>query len=131
MKGFVVVLLALVLAGLAAWFYYARPEAAPPPEMTEAEIAQYEAEVIQAIEGRTDAFYEAFLQGGAQAAASFWTSDALGLLLNPCPIGQIGSGQPNRPSSLHQVRAKDLGSLWSVCPRHTGYTHFWIEINLG
>jgi ketosteroid isomerase-like protein len=49
---------------------------AAPPEMTEAEIAQYEAEVIQEIKSRIDAFYEALLQGDAQTVASFWTSDA-------------------------------------------------------
>ena len=53
---------------------------APPPEMTEAEIAQAEAEVIQAIESRTDAYYEALLQGDAQTTASLWTSDALVLM---------------------------------------------------
>jgi ketosteroid isomerase-like protein len=77
MKGFVVVLLALVLAGLAAWFYYARSGAAPPAEPTEAEIAQLEAEAVQEIEAMLDTFGQAVLRGDAQAVASFWTSDAV------------------------------------------------------
>ena len=67
------------LAAVAALLVVAACQA-PPAEMTEAEIAQYEAEVIQAIEGRVDGFYEALRQGDAQAAASFWTPDALVLM---------------------------------------------------
>jgi ketosteroid isomerase-like protein len=67
------------LAAFAVLFLVAACQA-PPAEMTEAERAQYEAEVIQAIESRIDAFYEALLQGDAQTATSFWTSDALVLM---------------------------------------------------
>ena len=40
-------------------------------------MAENEAEVIQALESRVHGFYEAFLRGDAQAAGSYWTSDAL------------------------------------------------------
>ncbi|MGD2122565.1 MAG: SgcJ/EcaC family oxidoreductase [Gemmatimonadota bacterium] len=50
MKGLVAVLLALVLAGLAAWYFFAASESAPPAEMTDAEVAQIEAEVNQALD---------------------------------------------------------------------------------
>ena len=48
-----------------------------PPEMTEAEIAQIEADAIQEIQSRTDDFWEAVLSGDAETVASFWTSNAL------------------------------------------------------
>jgi hypothetical protein len=38
-------------------------------------MAENEAEVIQLIKSRTDAFYEALIQGDPMAAASFFTSD--------------------------------------------------------
>jgi hypothetical protein len=43
-------------------------------------MVENEAEVIQALESRIDGFYQALLQGDAQTAASFWTSDALILM---------------------------------------------------
>jgi ketosteroid isomerase-like protein len=74
MKGLITVLAVLVVVGL-AFFLYRAPTA--PPEMTEAEIAQHEAEVIQEIQDRTHSFWEAVLDGDAPAVASYWTSDAL------------------------------------------------------
>ena len=40
-------------------------------------MAENDAEVIQVLESRIEEFYEAFLRGDVQAAASFWTSDVL------------------------------------------------------
>ena len=50
MKALVAVLV-LALAGLAAWFFVSTPETAPPAEMSDAEIAQIEAEVEQIVRG--------------------------------------------------------------------------------
>jgi hypothetical protein len=77
MKGLITLLAVLVVVGL-AFFLYRTPTALP--EMTEAEIAQYEAEVRQAIESRTDVWYDALIQGDAETAASLFTSDALVLM---------------------------------------------------
>jgi hypothetical protein len=56
MKGLVAVLLALVLAGLAAWYYFAASEAAPSAELTPEESAQIEAEVTEAAAGLLESF---------------------------------------------------------------------------
>jgi ketosteroid isomerase-like protein len=80
MKGLIAGLVALLAIGVLFFFLYAFP-ATPPPEMTDAEIAQIEAAVRQEVEARMAAFDQAVLAGDAEAAASFWTSDAL--LLEP------------------------------------------------
>ena len=75
MKGLIAGLALLVVLG-AAFFLYRSP-AGPPPEMTEAEMAQMEAEAVQEIEAMLDTFGQAVLRGDAQAVSSFWTSDAV------------------------------------------------------
>jgi ketosteroid isomerase-like protein len=55
MKGFIAVVIVLVLAGLAAWAYFTTSSTAPP-EMTDAEIAQIEAEVMAFEERKAAAF---------------------------------------------------------------------------
>ena len=49
---------------------------APPAEMTEAEIAQIEAEVREQLTNRLDEYGRALGAGDAQAVMSLWTSDA-------------------------------------------------------
>jgi hypothetical protein len=68
MKGLVAVLLALVLAGLAAWYFYAASDSAPPAEMTEVEIAQIEAEVTE----WADAWMAVWEQNDCNAAVPFF-----------------------------------------------------------
>lgn len=54
---------------------------APPQGMTEAEIAQYEAEVRQELINRMDAYQEAVMRGDVETVDSYWTSD--GRILAP------------------------------------------------
>jgi uncharacterized protein (TIGR02246 family) len=75
MRGFVAVLLALVLAGLAAWYFVAASDSAPPAEMTEAEISGEEA--IQELTPLYDAYTAGMVNGDAQAIAALYTSDAV------------------------------------------------------
>jgi ketosteroid isomerase-like protein len=63
-------------AALAALLLVAACQTAPPPEMTEAEKAQIEAEVARELASRTEAYREALLSKDAQAVISFWTTDA-------------------------------------------------------
>jgi len=79
MKG-LIALLAVLLALGVMFFFYASPTTSPA-EMTVAEIAQIEATVRQEVEAQMAAFDQAVLAGDAEAAASFWTADAL--LLEP------------------------------------------------
>jgi len=46
-----------------------------PPEMTEAEIAQYEAEVMREIDEQLARYGEAMVQGDTEGVLSFWTED--------------------------------------------------------
>ena len=70
-----IAVLALVLVVVLGFLLYRSP-AGPPAEMTEAEIAQIEAEVRQELESRTESYRDAVLRGDANAAATSWTSDA-------------------------------------------------------
>jgi ketosteroid isomerase-like protein len=70
-----VAVVAAVIVFMALLFVASRPTA--PPELTEAEIAQVEAEAAQEIEAMLNAFGEAVLRGDAEAVASYWTSDAV------------------------------------------------------
>lgn len=73
MKGLITLFAVLVVLGV-AFFLYSTPSA--PPEMTEAERAQQEAQVRQEISRTDEGFRDAVLRGDPQAAASVWTSDA-------------------------------------------------------
>jgi ketosteroid isomerase-like protein len=72
MKALVTGLALLVVLGL-AFLLYRSPTA--PPMMTEAEIAQHEAEVMQAIDGQWAGYVEAMLGGDTEGVLSFWTED--------------------------------------------------------
>jgi len=73
MKGAITVLAALIVVGL-AWSLYRSPGA--PPEMTEAERAQIEAEVRQGITNLMDTWKDACLKGDPAAFMSIYTRDA-------------------------------------------------------
>lgn len=62
------------LAAIAVLFLVAACQA-PPPEMTDAEIAQIEAETTRAISDRWTAFWETTQAGDFDGWADFWTSD--------------------------------------------------------
>ena len=49
---------------------------APPAEMTEAEIAQYEVEVREEIISQVDSVNDGFMRGDAEAVLSGYTTDA-------------------------------------------------------
>lgn len=72
MKGLITVLAVLVVVGLAL-FLYRSPTA--PPEMTEADRAQIEAEVTQAIDEQWAGYTEVHLNNDAEGVLSYWTSD--------------------------------------------------------
>jgi ketosteroid isomerase-like protein len=72
MKGLITLLAVLVVVGL-AFFLYRTPTA--PPEMTEAEIAQIEAEAEDAIADRWTSFRTALMGSDADAFLSHWTED--------------------------------------------------------
>ena len=74
MKGLLAGLVALMALGVLFFFYTA--EKAPPPEMTEAEMTEIEAEVREQLTNRLDEYGKALGAGDAQAVMSFWTSDA-------------------------------------------------------
>jgi ketosteroid isomerase-like protein len=61
---------------LAALILLGACQAAAPPEMTDAERAQIEAEAEQAIADQWDGFIEAVLAVDYDGWASYWTSDA-------------------------------------------------------
>ena len=73
MKGLITVIAVLVVVGL-AYFIYRSPTT--PPEMTEAERAQMEADVRVEIAERFDGYRAALLTGDAGAFMSMYTSDA-------------------------------------------------------
>jgi ketosteroid isomerase-like protein len=73
MKGLITVLAVLVVVGL-AFFLYRTPTA--PPEMTEAERAQYEAEVREDVASRAEEYADATLSGDLDAGIDMFTSDA-------------------------------------------------------
>jgi ketosteroid isomerase-like protein len=73
MKAVVAILAALVCLGALFWFYTA-PRA--PVEMTKAEIAQIEAEVMEELLSVMDSVDDAFLRGDAGAVLSGYTTDA-------------------------------------------------------
>jgi uncharacterized protein (TIGR02246 family) len=77
MKGLVVVLLALVLAGLAAWYFYAASDSAPPAEMIEVEVSG--AEAIQELTPLYEAYTAGMVTGDADAIAALYTSAAVEL----------------------------------------------------
>ena len=82
MKGLVGVLLALVLLGLGAWYFYAASgDTAPASEMTAAETAQLEAEAAQAINDRWDAYEAMVTEMDRETWLTYWTSD--GWILEP------------------------------------------------
>jgi uncharacterized protein (TIGR02246 family) len=72
MKAVIAILAALVCLGALFWFYTA-PRA--PADMTEAEIAQYEAEVTQAIAEVWADFPTVMLSADAEGFLSLWTQD--------------------------------------------------------
>jgi ketosteroid isomerase-like protein len=74
MKGLIAVLGLLVVLGV-AFFLYGSP-AGPPAEMTEAEMAQAEAEAAQAISDRWAEYRDALMSGDVDEIMSYWTSDA-------------------------------------------------------
>jgi ketosteroid isomerase-like protein len=64
---------AAIIAVMALLFVATRPTARP--EMTEAEIAQYEAEVTQAISEQWAGYVEVHLNNDAEGVLSYWTPD--------------------------------------------------------
>jgi len=82
MKGLIPVLALLVVLGLGFFLY--RSPTAPPAEMTDAEVAEYEDQLIeemkagvqQTIENRWAAFTVALQNLDYEGWRSFWTSDA-------------------------------------------------------
>lgn len=72
MKALITVLAVFVVLGL-GFFLYSSPTA--PPEMTEAERAQHEAEVREELTSLADSYADAFLSGDAEALMSLYTSD--------------------------------------------------------
>ena len=82
MKGIVGVLLALVLLGLAAWYFFASSESSSPAEMTEAEIAQIEAEVNQVLDEAWAVWsagedFDRFMTFFSDDPEVLWISDAV------------------------------------------------------
>ena len=73
MKGLIAGLGVLLLLGVGFFFYASRP--VPSAEMAEAEIAQIEAEVVEAIAGQWAGFRETIQAGDYDAWADYWTSD--------------------------------------------------------
>jgi ketosteroid isomerase-like protein len=73
MKGLIAGLAVLLVLGV-AFFFYSSP-APPPAEMTEAEIAQIEADVGQAISARWAGFREGLLAGDIDGMMELWTQD--------------------------------------------------------
>jgi len=69
-----IAVIAAILAVIALLYVATAPTA--PPEMTEAEIAQIEAEVEQAIADQWAGFREAVLAEDYHGWASYWTADA-------------------------------------------------------
>jgi ketosteroid isomerase-like protein len=72
MKAIVAVIAAIIALGALFWFYTA-PRA--PGEITQAEIAQIEAEVTQAIADQWDGYVDAVLRGDVQGILAYWTPD--------------------------------------------------------
>jgi ketosteroid isomerase-like protein len=72
MKAVVAILAALVCLGALFWFYTA-PKA--PVEMTQAEIAQIEAEVREEIITIADAINDGYMRGDAEPLLSAYASD--------------------------------------------------------
>lgn len=73
MKGPITVLAALVVLGL-AFLLYRSPT--PPSGMTETGGAQYEAQVVEAITARLDAYEGVVMSGDFEGWSSYWTQDA-------------------------------------------------------
>jgi ketosteroid isomerase-like protein len=77
MKGLIAVLLALLLGSLVAWFYFAPAGPPSPAEMTEFEIAQIEAEAVQAISETWDAYHTNMTPDwDVEVWLSYWTPEA-------------------------------------------------------
>ena len=73
MKALITLIAVLVVAAL-AFFLYSSPAA--PPEMTEAEVAQHEAEVRGELTGAVDSYGDALLGGDTEAFMSSYAFDA-------------------------------------------------------
>ena len=73
MKAVVAVVAALVALGV---LFYVYTSPTPPPEMTEAEVAQIEAEAKQAIADQWDGFTVALQDVDYEGWRSYWTSGA-------------------------------------------------------
>jgi ketosteroid isomerase-like protein len=102
MKAVVAILAALVCLGVLFWFYTA-PKA-PPAEMTEAEIAQIEAEVLKATNDMMTAWNaEDGLTGG-----SYFDSETLNVLW--------GSNEYDNPESFGEMWA----TIWERFPSWDG-----------
>jgi ketosteroid isomerase-like protein len=73
MKGLIAVLVVLLAIGV-LFFYSSGPPSAPA-EMSEAEIAQVEAEVAQTISDRWAAYHDVLVAGDIPGIQDYWTSD--------------------------------------------------------
>ena len=97
MKGLITALAVLVVLGV-GFLLFSSPTA--PPEMTEAEIAQLEAEVMQAIDEQWVGYRDAILRGDAEGALSYWTED----------MRLLGPGMNLSRSEFETVVREMLGS---------------------
>jgi uncharacterized protein (TIGR02246 family) len=75
MKAVIGLVVGLLLGGLGVWFFSEVPEDEKASEMTEAERAQYEAEVREEIASRAEEYADATLSGDSDAVIAIYTSD--------------------------------------------------------